>query len=107
MGSGFSKKKKQARLLQEQLGKIQNEMQNAEYSGQAGNGLVQITIGGDQKVKQLKVHPDCVDREDVEGLESLLKAAIDEALAKMNQSGSAGEAGGLPDLGSLARSLGL
>ncbi len=94
MGSGFSKKKKQARLLQEQFSQLQEQLQITEVVGSAGNGLVTLTLTGDNEMKGIRIHPECVDPEDVEGLETLIKAAYQDALSKLkNQS-----LPGMPDL---------
>lgn len=84
MGTGFAKKKKQARAMQEQLTKMQSNMQNMEATGTAGNGLVTITLAGDHELKQIKIKPECVDPEDIEGLEDLIKAAYNDASKKLN-----------------------
>lgn len=83
MGSGFSKKKKEAKMLQEQFSKMQSQLQNAEATGEAGNGLVTLTLTGDGDLKQIKIKPECVDPEDVEGLEVLIKAAHADAQKKL------------------------
>lgn len=83
MGTGFSKKKKEAKLLQEQFSKLQSQMQSTEVTGQAGNGLVTLTLTGDGDLKQVKIKPDCVDPEDIEGLETLIKAAHADAQSKL------------------------
>lgn len=83
MGTGFSKKKKQARMLQEQFSKMQTELQNTEATGSAGNGLVTLVLTGENELKQIKIKPECVDPEDVEGLEDLIKAAYQDALNKL------------------------
>lgn len=83
MGTGFSKKKKQAKMMQEQLSKMQDQIQNVEVVGTAGNGLVSITLSGDNEMKQIKIKPECVDKEDIEGLEDLIKAAYQDALKKI------------------------
>lgn len=85
MGTGFSKKKKQARAMQDQLTKMQSQMQNTEVVGTAANGLVTITLTGDNELKQIKIKPECVDPEDVEGLEDLIKAAYKDALDKLQE----------------------
>lgn len=105
MGTGFSKKKKQARLLQDQFSQIQETMKQKEARGQAGNGLVEVVITGEYKIKSLKINPQCVDPEDVEGLEDLVKAAFTEALQKLEQESSAGMPSlpkGFPDISGLA-----
>jgi DNA-binding YbaB/EbfC family protein len=97
MGSGFSKRKKEAKMLHEQLAKAQDTMRQSEVRGQAGNGLVQVVMTGDYTIKSLKINPQCVDPEDVEGLEDLIKAALKEALEKLQNSASAGLPAGLPE----------
>lgn len=83
MGTGFSKKKKQAKMMKEKITAMHSEMKTKEVRGQAGNGLVEIIISGEYKVKSLKINPQCVDPDDIEGLEDLIKAAINDALNKL------------------------
>ncbi len=86
MGTGFAKKKKEARMLQQQLSKMKEDMQNSEAVGSAGNGLVSLTLSGEYEIKQLKIKPECVDKEDIEGLEDLVKAAYKDAWQKLKDS---------------------
>ncbi|MCI5052997.1 MAG: YbaB/EbfC family nucleoid-associated protein [Simkaniaceae bacterium] len=81
MGSGFSKMKKQARQLEQQMGKMQEEMENKEFIGEAG-GLVKVILNGSMKVKKITINPECVDPEDVDALQDLLVSAFEEAHAK-------------------------
>jgi DNA-binding YbaB/EbfC family protein len=83
MGTGFAKKKKQARMMQDQLTKMQSTMQNVEITGSAANGLVTITMNGEYEIKAVKIKPECVDPEDVEGLQDLIKSAFKDALDKI------------------------
>lgn len=101
MGTGFSKKKKEAKLLQEQFSKLQSQMQSTEVTGVAGNGLVTLILSGEGDLKQLKIKPECVDPEDVEGLEMLIKAAHADAQAKLKAQSSnlPGLPPGFPGLG--------
>lgn len=99
MGTGFSKKKKEARALQEQLSKFKSQMDSAEATGSAGAGLVTITLTGDYAIKQLKIKPECVDPEDIEGLEDLIKAAYQDAKGKLDSQSMKGLPG-IPGLGS-------
>lgn len=100
MGTGFSKKKKQARMLQEQLSSMQNKMQQTEVVGSSGNGLVTLTLSGEHELKNITIKPDCVDPEDVEGLQDLIKAAYNDARTKLQaQSQMPQMPGGMPDLG--------
>lgn len=100
MGSGFAKQKKQAKMLKEQMMQMQSDMKNAEAVGTAGNGLVTITLNGERDLKSIKIKPECVDAEDIEGLEALIKAAYTDACKKLEgQTPKLG--GGMPDLGML------
>lgn len=97
MGTGFSKKKKDTRLMQEQLMKMQSQMKNTEVSGTSGNGLVTVKLNGEGQLMQIKIKPECVDPEDVEGLEDLIKAAFNDA-SKQMQSKTFEGMPGMPDL---------
>ncbi len=103
MGSGFAKKKKQAKALQSQLMQAQEQMSNTTYTGTAGNGLVSITISGDFDIKKISIKPECVDPDDVEGLELLVTAAFKDAAKQVQQNSmpNLGGMSGLPDLSSL------
>jgi nucleoid-associated protein EbfC len=99
MGTGFAKKKKQAKMLQDQLLKMQSQMRDTDFVGTAGNGMVTITLTGEQEMKQIKIKPECVDPEDVEGLQDLIKAAYADAQKKIQSQTS--NIPGMPDLSNL------
>jgi hypothetical protein len=86
MGSGFSKMKKQARMMQDQFGQIRENFKKTEYSGSAGNGLVSITIDGEKSIKTLSIKPECVNPNDIEGLQDLIIAAFADAVQKLDNS---------------------
>lgn len=99
MGSGFAKKKKQAKALQEQLSQLQTQMQKTEAIGSAGNGLVTLTLSGEHELKSITIKPECVDPEDVEGLQDLIKAAYADAATKLQAESSMPKMPpGMPDL---------
>lgn len=83
MGSGFSRKKKEAKSMQEQFGQLQQQMSKLEVVGSAGGGLVTITLTGDGEMKAIAIKPDCVDKDDIEGLQLLIKAAFADAQEKV------------------------
>jgi DNA-binding YbaB/EbfC family protein len=83
MGSGFSKIKKQARMMQQQLSHMKESLAQVETSGSAGNGLVVITLSGERQLKRIKIDPSCVTPSDVEGLEDLILAAYNDASQKL------------------------
>jgi len=84
MGSGFSKMKKQARLMQEQMQKVKEQMQKLEVEGEAGNGLVKIKMNGEKEIKDIFINPECVDPSDIDGLKDLLIAAFNDASKKVD-----------------------
>ena len=93
MGNSFFKMKKQAKMLQDQLQSMQDEMKNTEETGIAGNGLVKITLSGDKKMKSIEIHPDCIDKDDIEGLQDLIISAYENVSSKLDDKQSFG---GLP-----------
>lgn len=106
MGTGFSKKKKQAKMMQEQFMKMQDQLKETEVTGTAGNGLVSITLNGDNEILQLKIKPECVDPEDVEGLEDLIKEAYKNASQQLKEASDMPSFPGMPGMPDL-KSLGL
>jgi len=88
MGSGFSKMKKQARALEEQYAKMREEMKEKEFQGQSGNGLVTLILNGEKSLKKISIQPECVSREDIEGLEDLIIAAMQDAFQKIEKEDS-------------------
>lgn len=98
MGSGFAKKKKEAKRLQEQLQQMQTEVKNQEATGKAGNGLVELTLSGEHQIKKLKIKPECVDPDDIEGLEDLICAAHNDALKQLESRSPSLSIPGMPGL---------
>lgn len=73
----------QFQQLQENMQKKQEELEAREYEVTSGGGMVTVTIAGTKEVKKIKIAPEAVDPEDVEMLEDLLTAAVNEAIAKV------------------------
>ena len=89
MGTGFAKKKKQARQLQAQMSMLHesfaSKLETLEAEGHAGNGLVTVTLSGTGEMKRIRILPECIDKEDIEGLEALIKAAHHAAFTKVQE----------------------
>lgn len=83
MGTGFSRKKKESQALQNHFEQLQKQMEEQRVTGEAGNGLVKITLSGANQMISIKIDPQCVDPEDVEGLELLVKSAYESAQEKL------------------------
>ena len=89
---------KQFQKLQKQMKSIQEELATKEYQGSAGGDLVTATINGSLEIKRIRIQKDIVDPNEVEMLEDLTVAAVNEAIRKAQedtQSSMAPLAGGL------------
>jgi len=82
MGSGFSKMKKQARMMQEQVSQMRSNLQNTLTEGSAGNGLITVILNGEKELKKIMIQPECVS--DIEGLQDLIVAAFENASSKID-----------------------
>ena len=90
MGSGYSKWKKQARMLQDQMSEMQEKMQSVSVTGNAPNDLVQVTMNGEKQIKNIQIKKECVDPEDIEGLQDLILAACADAYEKVEEQDPSG-----------------
>ena len=73
---------KQAQKMQHEMLKMQEEMENKTYEATAGGGVVTATVTGQHELKALTIDPEAVDPDDVEMLQDLVIAAINEAMRK-------------------------
>ena len=70
---------KQAQKMQADMMKMQEELEKAEYSATSGGGVVTATVSGKHELLSLTIEPDAVDPDDVEMLQDLIIAAVNEA----------------------------
>ena len=85
MGKGMSSIIKQAQKMQARLLEIQEELAKKTVEATAGGGMVTVVANGQQEIVQLKIEEDVVDPNDVEMLEDLLLAAINEAVRQSRE----------------------
>ncbi len=76
---------KRIQQMQEEMTRVQQECEAAEYSASAGGGAIDVTVNGKHQLVSVKIQPDVVDPEDVEMLEDLLVAAVNEAMRKADE----------------------
>lgn len=76
---------KQAQKMQENIENKKAELDEREYTVSSGGGMVEVTINGKHEVKGVKLNPEVVDPEDVEMLEDMLVAALNEAVRKSDE----------------------
>ena len=87
MGGGMNMNMiKQAQKMQDDLLKMQAEMEEKTYSAQAGGGVVTAVVTGKRELSEIKIEPDAVDPEDVEMLQDLIVAAVNEAMRQAETS---------------------
>lgn len=75
---------KKIQQMQEDMTRIQEEIEATEYTSSVGGGAVEVTVNGSHEVLSIKMQPDVVDPEDIEMLEDLLISALNESIKKAN-----------------------
>lgn len=76
---------KQYQRMQRKLEETQEELAKKEYTGQAGGGAVKATVTGAKVLTKLELDKDAVDPEDVETLEDMIVAAVNQALESADE----------------------
>ena len=71
---------KQAQKMQQEMLRMQEEMENKTYSATAGGGVVTASVNGKHEVVSLQIDPEAVDPDDVEMLQDMVIAAVNEAM---------------------------
>ena len=83
MGGGMNMNMiKQAQKMQQDMLKMQEELESKEYDATAGGGMVKAVVNGKHELLSLSIHPEAVDPEDVEMLQDMVVAAVNEAMRK-------------------------
>ena len=76
---------KQAQKMQAKIMKIQEEMGEQSVEAASGGGMVTVTANGKQEILSIRIEPEVVDPEEVEMLQDLVAAAVNEALKKAQE----------------------
>ena len=89
MGGGINMNMiKQAQKMQQDMQKMQEELENKTYTAQAGGGMVSATVTGKRELVSLAIDPEAVDPDDVEMLQDMIVAAVNEAVRTANTDAS-------------------
>lgn len=81
MGGGMNMNMiKQAQKMQQDMLRMQQELEEKTYEASAGGGVVTAVVTGKRELKSLDIDPDAVDPEDVEMLQDMIVAAVNEAM---------------------------
>ncbi len=71
---------KQAQKMQQELLRMQEEQENKTYTATSGGGMVSATVNGKHELQDMQINPEAVDPEDVEMLQDMIIAAVNEAM---------------------------
>ena len=105
-GPNMNQLLKQAQQMQAEMAKAQEQLKNEIVEASAGGGMVKVTMTGDMQLRQITIDPAAVDPEDVELLQDMVTAAVNEAMRSAQELASSrmggiaglGGGGGLPGL---------
>jgi nucleoid-associated protein EbfC len=105
-GPNMNQLLRQAQQMQAEMAKAQEELKNEIVEASAGGGMVKVTMTGDLQLREIKIDPAAVDPEDVELLQDMVTAAVNEAMRSAQELASSrmggiaglGGGGGLPGL---------
>ena len=90
MGGGMNMNMvRQAQKMQQDMLKMQAEMEAREYEAAAGGGMVKAVVSGKHELMRLEINPEAVDPDDVEMLQDMVIAAVNEAVRKADADNSA------------------
>lgn len=81
-GANMQQLMRQAQKMQQQMTEAQEKLDAMEYEAASGGGMVQVKVSGKREILSLTIDPQVVDPEDVEMLQDMVMAAVNEALRK-------------------------
>ena len=79
---------KQAKKMQEKIGRMQQELEGRTVEAQAGGGMVSVLVNGKFEIVSLKIEKDVVNPEDIDMLQDLITAAVNEGVRKAQEMAS-------------------
>ncbi len=85
MAMDMKKMMKQAQKMQLEAAQAQEEIAEMEFNATSGGGMVEVCACGDMTVKSIEIDPEAVDPEDVDMLQDMILAAVNEALRLANE----------------------
>ncbi len=84
-GGNMQQLARQAQKLQQQMARLQEELELREYEASAGGGMVTVKVNGKKEVLDIQIKPEAVDPDDVEMLQDMVLAAVNEALRQATE----------------------
>ena len=83
-GMNINSLMKEAKKMQAEMQKSQEELATKEFDSTAGGGAISVKVTGEKVIKEIKIQKDAVDPDDVEMLEDLILTCVNEALRKVD-----------------------
>ena len=83
-GMNLNQLMKEAKKMQADIEKSQEELGNKEFSATAGGGAIEVTVSGNKVIKTMTIKPEVVDPDDVEMLQDLIITCVNEAMGKVD-----------------------
>lgn len=80
---------KQAQKMQEDMAALQEELDAREYEVKAGGGMVEVKINGKREILSVSIKPEIVDPDDIETMEDIIVAAVNEAIKRVDSTNEA------------------
>ena len=74
---------KQAKAMQEKMAEVQKKIEETEVEGNSGGGVVSVIMDGKHNLKKIKIDPNLIDKNEIEVLEDLIVAAVNDATKKI------------------------
>ena len=81
----MGKMMKQVKKMQEDMARLQKELEESTVEASAGGGMVTVVVSGKQEFKSITIKPEAVDPDDVEMLQDLILAAVNEGVRKSQE----------------------
>ncbi|MBR2744434.1 MAG: YbaB/EbfC family nucleoid-associated protein [Clostridia bacterium] len=83
-GMNLNQLMKEAKKMQADIEKSQEELGSKEFSATAGGGAIEVVVSGNKVIKTMKIKPEVVDPDDVEMLQDLIITCVNEAMGKVD-----------------------
>lgn len=80
---------RQAQKMQDRMAELQAELDEREFTASAGGGMVEVVMTGKKELRQVNIKPEVVDPEDIEMLQDLLVAAVNQVISEVETTSSA------------------
>ena len=82
---GSANMMKKIQEMQEEMARVQQEVEEPEFTASAGGGAVEVTVSGKKEIVKLEIKPEVVDPDDIEMLQDLIMVAVNEGLRQIDE----------------------